>query len=69
MAMTRERKLSQDDVRTIVALYRTGDWTQSELARRFGVTIGAINYRLGQHLERPADQQHCSTCTCYMKGT
>lgn len=69
MSQTRERKLSQDDVRTIVALYRTGDWSQPELAERFGVSAGAINYRLAQHLERPSDQQHCSTCTCHMRGT
>lgn len=67
MSKTRERKLSQDQVRQIVALYRQG-WTQTALGERFGVTASAINYRLSQHLERPADSQHCSTCTCHMRG-
>jgi transposase len=68
MSQTRERKLSQDDVRQIVSLHRQG-WTQKALAERFGVTIGAINYRLAQHLERAVDQQHCPTCTCHLRGT
>ncbi|HEY5785852.1 MAG TPA: hypothetical protein VIT65_13845 [Microlunatus sp.] len=65
---TRERKLSQEQVHEIVNLYRMG-WSQSALATRFGVSTGAINYRLAQHMERPIDQQHCPTCTCYMRGT
>lgn len=65
---TRERKLSQDQVLEIVRLYRQG-WSQGDLAKRYGVSAGAINYRLSQHLERPIDQQHCPTCTCLMRGT
>lgn len=68
MGQTRERKLSQEQVREIVLAHRGGE-SQAQLARRFGVSIGAINYRLGQHLERPIDQQHCPTCTCLMRGT
>lgn len=68
MSETRERKLSQENVREIVRMYQIG-WTQTALAERFGVSPGAINYRLRQHLARPSDQQHCPTCTCLMRGT
>lgn len=63
----RHRKLSEDDVRAIVAAARSGV-TQAELARRYGVSLGAINYRLSKVLERPMDRQHCATCTCMMRG-
>jgi len=64
----RQRKLSEEDVRAIVMAHRQGV-SQSALARRYGVTIGAINYRLSKRLERPIDSQHCPTCTCLMRGT
>ena len=64
----RARKLTQEDVRAIVNAVRAGT-SQNELARRYGVSIGAINYRLSKHLERPIDQKHCPTCTCLMRGT
>ena len=63
----RQRKLSEDDVRAIIAKTRSGA-TQASLAREYGVSIGAINYRLSKVLERPSDHQHCPTCTCMMRG-
>jgi transposase len=63
----RQRILSREDISRVVALYRAGH-TQSEIASMFGVTASAINYQLSKKLERPRDQRHCDTCTCYMRG-
>lgn len=41
-------KISEDDARELKELYNTGDWTQEELANRYGVTRPAISHRLGK---------------------
>ena len=63
----RARKLTEDDVRAIRSAHLSGV-SQSELARRYGVTSSAINYRLSKTLDRPTDHQHCRTCTCHLGG-
>lgn len=45
-------RLTEDDVREIVRLYRTGDHTTTEIARRFEVSNGHVSEILNGHAWR-----------------
>lgn len=42
-------KVSEAQMAEVVLLYATGEWTQAELAKRYGVGKSAISYRLQAH--------------------
>lgn len=60
-------RLTDEQAAELVALSRAG-WTQAQLAQRYGISHSAVNWRLSQKMARPADERHCSTCTCHMQG-